>query len=298
MSLLNQVQTKMKPLFDILIYDTKYSDSPFQKSSVKRHLFASPFKLKESLRASLTVEASVVLTVLIFAVVFVMINFRILAIGWGISAGATDIVRKIAVYSGVDKIGEENQQEVMGGITLVALAQTKLDKEQVPVKFINGGKLGISFLGSGIKEKDVDLKINYAVEVPIRFFGRRMFFITQRVRAKRWLGYDPREGKESDDEYVYVTKNGVAYHRNIKCPYLSPSVSMVNSENLGEKRNEAGGKYYPCDSCKYLSEKGVYYITDYGDSYHKSTTCKNLIRHIERVLLSGAGDKHPCSKCG
>lgn len=297
MSLLNQVQTKRNLLFDILFYDTEYSGSPFQNSSGKRHLFASPFKSKGSLRASFTVEASVVLPVLIFAVVFVMINFRILAIGWGISAGATDIVRKIAVYSAVEKEGQENLYEILGGLTLVATAQAKIDEEQVPVKFINGGKLGISFLGSGLKEKDVDLKINYAVDVPISFFGRKMFFITQRARARRWIGYDPKED-EGEGEYVYVTKNGVAYHRNIKCPYLNPSVSMVSMEDVGHKRNEGGGKYYPCDNCRHASNNGVYYITNYGDSYHNSVTCKNLIRHIERVLLNSVNDKHPCQKCG
>lgn len=297
MSLLNQVQTKRKPFFDILFFDTKYSDSPLQKLSGKRHLFASPFKSAEGLRASLTVEASVVLPVLIFAVVFVMINFHILAIGWGISAGATDIVRKMAVYSAIENEKEENVYVLLGGTTLVAAAQAKIEEEQVPVKFINGEKTGISFFGSGLKEKDVDLKINYAVEVPIRFFGRKMFFITQRARARRWLGYDPKES-EADGEYVYVTKNGVAYHRTIKCPYLSPSVSMVSIESIGEKRNEGGGKYYLCDSCKHMKNNGVYYITNYGDSYHNSITCKNLIRHIERVLLKDANDKHLCPKCG
>lgn len=296
MSLLNQVQTKRNLLFDILFFDAKNSGSTFQNSSGKRHLFASPFKTKGSFRASLTVEASVVLPVLIFAVVFVMINFRILAIGWGISAGATDIVRKMAVYSAIED-EQNNNYEILGGTTLVAIAQTRIKENQVPVKFINGGQLGISFLGSGLKEKDVDLKINYATEVPISFFGRKMFFITQRARAKRWLGYDPKES-EAEGEYVYITKNGVAYHRNIKCPYLNPSISIVSEEGIGDKRNEGGGKYYPCDSCKYASKSGVYYITNYGNSYHNSVTCKNLIRHIERVLLSGVSDKHPCQKCG
>lgn len=282
MSLLNNLLIKTKSLFKIL--SSLSSSSLSGVLVLKRHLFA-PLYNRRRLKASMSVEASVVLPVLIFAVVSVMIFFNIITVAWGISVGATDLVRTVALSGDSISLPSESGSFGISGAIRLALAE-----KEVPLNNVSGGSLGVSFLGSQISEEDVDIRVNYGVDVPIRFFGRKIFLITQRARARRWLGYDPSEDS-IDGEYVYVTKNGVAFHRNIKCPYLNPSVSTAY-------HSAVEGRYSPCERCKNIGNEGICYITEYGNVYHNSVTCKSLIRYIERVLIENAGGRHACPKCG
>lgn len=250
---------------------------------------------KRHLCASFSVEASVVMPVFICVVVCIMIFFRILAIQWGISVGAINHARKAAVYTEKDMF--ESLEGTKGGkLGVVGTAYGSIAAQNIPTKFIKFGFPGISLLESELGENDIDIIAEYKVPVPVGLFGKHEFNIIQRTRARRWVGYDPQEGME-DGDYVYVTKSGVAYHNDINCVYLNPSIKTIGSEGIDSKRNKEGGKYYPCDRCK-PKGRSNYYITDYGTVYHSSVSCSSLKRNIERIHLDEAAGYHVCGKCG
>ena len=102
---------------------------------------------------------------------------------------------------------------------------------------------------------------------------------------------------EEEEEYVFVTKTGTSYHENRGCSYLNPSIHLVAAADMDEQRNESGGKYYPCSLCATEQGAALYYVTDYGTSYHCSTACSGLKRTIYEIKRSETGGRTACSKC-
>lgn len=105
------------------------------------------------------------------------------------------------------------------------------------------------------------------------------------------------------DMYVYVTKTGSVYHKKRSCKYINVSIQEAAGKDVSKKRNLDGGKYYPCSICakkmtkKQLLETSVY-IADYGTNYHTKINCSDLKRTVEVIPLSKAGKYRPCSGCG
>ena len=53
---------------------------------------------------------------------------------------------------------------------------------------------------------------------------------------------------EEQEEYVYITENGTVYHRERNCTHLTLSIELAGKDEVGQLRNESGGKYYPCEN--------------------------------------------------
>lgn len=263
------------------------------KGYSKRHRFILPGALK----ASFSLEAAVVLPVMVCAVVFVLIFFRILSVQWGVTVGSQDVARSVAVYG--DGGSQLQEGGILGKTAIMATAHGKVMEKQVPVKFVTLGQAGIDFSASTIDEKDVSVESRYLIQLPVGLFGPMVFNLNHNSTAKRWVGYDPHEDDAGDDEYVYVTKTGVAYHRDIGCSYLDPSISAVATSEVSTRRNNSGAKYYPCEICGSASV-GISYVTDYGTVYHSRVTCSGLVRYILSRKLQEAIEEgyHACGKCG
>ncbi|MCR4956808.1 MAG: hypothetical protein K6A30_09005 [Lachnospiraceae bacterium] len=118
----------------------------------------------------------------------------------------------------------------------------------------------------------------------------------QSVLFREWHGYQ-RLGEE--EEYVYVTKTGEVYHRTKSCRHLLLSIRKVLLPAVSSLRNTDGAKYYPCETCIHGSAPGTVYITSDGNRYHSSKNCRNLLRYIRRIPLSEAKKSYrPCKHCG
>ena len=118
----------------------------------------------------------------------------------------------------------------------------------------------------------------------------------------KWNGYDlsgagsERPGEE--EELVYITRSGSAYHRDRGCRYLNPAIQMVDREQAQGMDTEDGGKYTPCLACG--GKSSLVYITEGGSRYHSTVNCTGLKRTIESVTLTEAVEsgRHPCPSCG
>lgn len=124
----------------------------------------------------------------------------------------------------------------------------------------------------------------------------------ERILAHGFCGYrGPLDGEwqQQQQKYVFLTKTGKRYHVSRECSSLRIHPSAVNFVELSEKRNQQGGKYYPCERC-HPSGSGVLYITGDGNRYHRDARCSSLKRTVYAVSLEEAlgRGKTPCIQCG
>ena len=116
---------------------------------------------------------------------------------------------------------------------------------------------------------------------------------------RAWTGYDVERkfSVEEQEEYVYITENGTVYHRERNCTHLTLSIELAGKDEVGQLRNESGGKYYPCEKCGGDGSSFVY-VTGEGTRYHNTITCSGLKRTVISIPLSEVGGRPPCSRCG
>jgi len=241
-------------------------------------------------KGSMTVEASLVLPIFLFAALSVLsINKLILyeeQVQWALARTA----REASVeYAALDKSLVLSPAYLMGKMNL----------------YLNEDGLIVSMARSRFESEtnEIDLIADYEATVPFPVLSRRRFHCTERVHTRAFTGVTTRQGGggENEDMVVYVTKTGKVYHRSLSCTYLKLHISQVKYGDLTYLRSESGGKYYNCESCcrgmKFRTEDDVF-ICSYGDRFHSYRTCKNMKRSIQEILLSEAGSRLPCSRCG
>ena len=133
--------------------------------------------------------------------------------------------------------------------------------------------------------------------IPIMGFDTARTFVNCQIR--KWTGYDVTGGPSTneDEEWVYITPTGSAYHRNPNCSYLNPKIYSAVSSQIGKYRNASGEIYRQCESCRDITITGICFYTEYGNRYHSTLKCSGLKRTIHSVLLSEVGGRHLCSKC-
>ncbi len=257
----------------------------------KRHP-GTPCK-KFSVRASCTVEASIVMPVFLFISACILLFFYVLAIEWSVAVALNETAREAALYG-----GEVKDKETIAKGTVTGLAYAKLISNKTPASHVKGRALGFDFSESVVDEKDILLIVKYTIPFPVKLFGKGEMKVSQQAKAHRWVGFDPSEGKGGDNETVFVTKYGKAWHSRLDCSYLNPSITPVSYNIVSEKRNSGGHKYYPCPLCR--GETSVVYITTYGENYHTNITCSGLKRTIKSTTKKAAEAEgfHACSKCG
>ena len=249
----------------------------------KRHLCAPSFY------GSYTVEAAVVLPIFLSLMIFTIFYMRILQVEYGIQKALDQVGQQIAVVS--------TKEEAPSLTELCLLCEGKMISDKVPLGYVKGGALGISFQNSQLDGNYIDIQVTYDIAFPIAFFGKLQWHRTQQSVNRKWIGWDSSE-EGIDGDYVYVTKYGEAYHLHRQCPYLNPSISAISYREVKDKRNHSGARYKACRGCGAKKVKsGVVYITQYGDVYHKSLGCIGLRRTIHRIPLTKVGERRLCEKC-
>lgn len=206
---------------------------------------------------SMTVEASIAVPVFLFA----MVNLLSIILQFGeYSSNLADMHRKameLAVHAHI--LGETSEIDN----ELVILNKLQTLEPMIPIMGFN------------------------TATVPIK------------CRVRKWTGYDVKNTTVSNDEkeWVYITPNGSAYHKNPNCSYLNPKIYSAVTETIGEHRNASGEIYRQCESCKDVTLTGLCFFTEYGNRYHSTLKCSGLKRTIYSVILSEVEGRHLCGKC-
>lgn len=255
--------------------------------------------------ASLTVETAVVLPIFLFLCIALVFFIQIFAIHTEIQGALFRTARSLAsnllvINTGMDEKG--NGSEVAAALLIKTSARAQViecAKEQLD-KYVclQNGAEGLSFYYSSVSKDRIDLIVQYHVKLPYLFGLDITFPIVQRCRMHAWVGSDGTELADEMEEMVYITQNGTVYHKNNQCSHLKLSIHTVNSVDLAAKRNDSGGKYYPCEKCAPQGlTGGVGYITSDGNRYHNTLSCGGLKRTITVIPKSQAKGRSACSRC-
>lgn len=287
-------------------------------------------KEEKTIQASLTVEASLVLPIFLFFymifIFFIQIFFVQEVLQEAITETGLSMSRAAYIFSDFSdaldieefdgSLLEENVRDgllelVKGAISDMATKYTvgnKLDKDIIDNSCIVGGLEGIRFDGSGVMQGNdrIDIIIRYRIRIPISFFGLKHFDMIQRVNLRGWTGHQlPALYKVTEEEdsqevtTVYITETGTVYHLSKTCSHIKLSIETINEKPTWQ-RNKNGGKYYACEFCCNKDDIGTscYYITSYGDRYHRKKDCSGIKRTVKEVSLADVGSKTRCKRCG
>jgi hypothetical protein len=241
-------------------------------------------------KGSYTLEAAVILPLLAAFFVAILFFFRVLQVETQVQEALDYASRKTACEASTVS------SEVALGASAEGYFRKELSQYTLPGKYVWGGSVGISLLGSSYEGSQVSLRATYTMKLPVAFFGWKGVAISQGSAVHKWIG-DRDDGQQAD--YVYVTETGTVYHRSRDCSYLDLSIHTANFTSVGGLRNKSGNKYYACSECgAKTTVSGLVYITNYGTAYHAKLTCSGLKRTIYLIPISEVGTKGPCSRCG
>lgn len=262
----------------------------------------SPKKLK----ASMTVEACLILPVFLFAFLNIISIIELYRLQGNMSAAMHDTAKQMAIYGYEYKDIRKKAAKTAESLGLTYLYAANKVVNTLGTEYLNnsaiaGSTSSISWLKSEIMTKDdcIDLVAEYRIKPPIAIVGYGESVMYNRMRTRAWTGYDNANVKNSnntEEQIVYITPEGTAYHASRSCAYLKLSIIAVDSKFLSNERNENGEKYSSCEECGNSCGSTVY-ITNYGNRYHASLSCSKLKRTILAVPLSQAGGRTPCMKC-
>lgn len=240
------------------------------------------------IKASLTVEAAVAMTLFLFAVVSLLDLFFVIRV-------------QIQVQTALEQTGNQLAAlpEEASLVTAELLFREKLSVNHADTSQISGGQSGISLEKSTVMgdRPVIDLVAVYRLKLPFFPEGAAKLTIVQRSR-KTAFGEANFLSEEAAD-YVYVTLKGEVYHESMYCTYIRPVTQTVEFTSIEERRNQNGGKYGPCSFCCTGELLTVVWITEWGDCYHQSEHCRGIWHDVRQILRSEAEEegRRGCSKC-
>lgn len=241
-------------------------------------------------KASLTVEAALVLPLFFFAALCIIYINKLLLYEEEVQQAIVRTGREISV-----EYAASREEAVIN----------KMYMTRKMMRYTGEGIQGLTMLRSGFdrETEEIDLIVDYSIRSPFPVISDKTFYFSHRYRTRAFTGVETRmqPDAEKGGEIVYITRTGKVYHKSLECSYLKLSISEVKFEDIERLRSESGAKYYACEGCCYqasLSETQHVFICNYGDRYHRRKTCKKIKRSIQQILLSEVGDRRPCSKCG
>ncbi len=257
---------------------------------------ASASASPKSFVGSLTVEASLVMSFFLLSICLLFYFFHLMEFQIELQFALEKTVRAEAISQTSSFLEERSFSGQIEKEVTKAEKGLRIGPDSLKVVYNAGGVLP--------SEEDIlDVSVCYQAGPELLLFGPLKGTYVQRCRRRRWTG-QPSVGLDSTEEdepeeYVYITQNGVVYHRKQECTYLKLSIRAAAGNSVSGLRNEEGSKYRPCERCmKDALMPGTVYLTNSGNRYHRTRNCSGLNRWIMKVPLSQVGGKGPCSRCG
>ena len=270
---------------------------------------------QKGFEGAVSVEAALALSIFIFAIVCMMIPFRMMERQRQVQAALESVNEKLCQYAYLEyrlTHGEELPKEegdwkedlLLGlvngaaGIGGQALAKRMFPQEGMEkLSFLSS-----SFLADG---EIVDFHIVYQMRMPFSVLGLNSLSFSSGSIRRAWIGRDgqEREGENTDkneeDQVVYIGKNSTRYHKSRDCHYLANRLQTIDFHAVSDARNQSGGKYYPCAVCGSKAGEGdAVYIMKSGSRYHSDASCTAITAYVQAVKLSEVEHLGACSYCG
>jgi len=284
-------------------YDKTQSDNNYTQHFIKQinTLFHS------SCRSSYTVEASLALTLVIFACVILITPMLILNHQRNASVILEENARMVAQEKYVEYY-KTKDGTIKLNKDVLSSAETTLTALSLASQIEEPGMKHIDMLSdSQVDDKTVKYVANYEAVLPFSVFNVNS--ISQQIVASRraWIGargnrWMEDNGNEAspDDPTVYVsTRDSDVYHTSMDCTYITHDINVVSGAKIKNLHTKFGGRFAPCASCKPSSRLDKVYYTSGARSYHSTPTCKTISSYIQPMKKSEAeaAGKHLCTRC-
>ena len=222
-----------------------------------------PFTSKYRLKASMTVEAALVLPLFLFVSLALWTPVRMLDTQRQMQTALERNCEELSLYAYLSEESWETED--------VELATTY--REKIP--FFPGVLPALSLETASKRRK----WIGY---------------------PGKWTGEQDGDFEEDDGEVmVYVGKEMGRYHPDRNCHYISNTYEAVSLEDAMGMRDADGHRFTACESCaSQIRDDGTVYVTPAGRHYHGSVDCSAMISYVRKVPLSEVEHLGACSYCG
>lgn len=257
-------------------------------------------------RASITIEAALVLPIIISILVFLItplkimdINRRIQYISEVASREAAEYAYGIFYKNIIDSTNKNMILNLSSDLALSEFVKYKINKSIKEDKIINLNTYETECMRDG---ENIVIRVSYAYKMPFDILG--LYKIEQNIISYRraWIGniknIDDNEEDTLKEEYVYVGNNMSRYHLDSKCHYLFNNLISVYYRDVDKLRNKNGGKYEACARCGNNINNGIVYILQNGKAYHSNPECTAIISYVRRVKKREVEYLGACQYCG
>ena len=255
-----------------------------------------------SCRASVTVEATLILPVFLYAVCSLMGLGQLLQLEGRIHFAASQTLRGCAdqqaaayYYHTPDK-GDIPHNNA-GGVFPEESFSRYFQEDNLCRSFVKGGRGGIRsrLIPDRDREESLTLITSYTLQIPFpltkSFPFSRKIVLRQRIPSG-YLEYTDRE--EEEDRIVYIARNGMVYHTSPQCSYIC--VRIRDQQRIRDIIRQSAWK--ACAHCvRKGSIPGSVYLTAGGSHYHYRLTCSSLKRTIRAVPYREVRGMRKCSRC-
>lgn len=242
-------------------------------------------------RGSMTLEATLVLPLFIFAMISCMLFGQMLVLKGRMHQGLAQAAMDMAVM----EYKEQKSGRHTNTAQLRILQKKYADIDDLPL-IINIS--GLNFIGTKIPNDmdEIEVHMNYSLTINPPLGNIQKMKITDIIYQKAFTGYMP-SIFETGDGCVYVAKYGTVYHKSLSCSHI-----MLSIAGSGKIQDYLDGKtrYQACKKCAKHASGDItqLFIPKEGDCYHVSLSCSGLTRDVREISIWETGGLKPCSRCG
>ena len=194
-------------------------------------------------KGSVTVEAAATVPLFFLAVVTLLYLLEMMAVHTAVRSSLQYAGKQAAKDTCITQMLMPSKVE---RDVVYAIGETRMERS-----IIAGGSSGMDCSASrmSVRTGIGTLNAEYQVKIPVPVFGIRPVKCRETMKIKAWSGYEKEGLSDMGNDTVYVTENGLVYHKDYHCSYLDLSIRMTHMGTVSDLRNESGGRYYPCEHC-------------------------------------------------
>ncbi|MEG1900901.1 MAG: hypothetical protein RR225_00820 [Clostridium sp.] len=266
--------------------------------------------------ASLTIEASLGLTIFIFTIICLIMPMKMLNTQRQVQTVLEETAKELSQYAyiryrlskGEKDITKEQQELSSELISLFAESALSVYLSHKISMAIGVGKIEkMDFSKTKISAdgEQINLEVMYRLKLPFSIFNLKSVPAISVGFRRGWIGSDGNRkelsgSEEKEDEMmVYVGNRMGRYHRSKDCHYISNDIRTVDFEAIEAYKSSSGIHYKPCSVCGKRENIGTnVYVMPNGEYYHSRKDCTSLSYYVREVPLSEVEYLGECSYCG
>ena len=171
----------------------------------------SKIRNQKTVNGSVTVETALTFPFFFLAIVCLLYMMEVMVIRTNLQSGmhcAAKVIAEEAYAVSVMHVAGLEKDIVQ------AIGKERLDRSIV----VNGSE-GIQCEGSRMSSLTgiIELKVKYAVRLPVPAISDVTIPMEESLRMKGWSGYTKTGFGTNDEKIVYITENGMVYHKDYHC---------------------------------------------------------------------------------